>query len=84
MMPFDASRIREFRKTVGMTQQTLGDILNVPQSTVARWETSRISPNAEHIGLMCDLGRVQSIGPDFFFPGYSRLDLPRNQSERGG
>ena len=83
-MPFDGSRIRVFRKTVGITQQNLGDILDVPQSTVARWETGRISPNAEHIGLLCDLGRVQSIGPDFFFPAYSRLDLPGNLTERGG
>ena len=83
-MPFDESRIREFRKSVGMTQQKLGKILDVPQSTIARWETGRISPNAEHIGLMCDLGRVQSVEPGFFFPGYSRLDLPGNLTEKGG
>lgn len=73
-MPFDWLRIREFRQAVGMTQQQFGEILAVPQSTIARWETGRISPNAQHIGLMCDLGRVQSIEPDFFFPAYSRLD----------
>lgn len=73
-MPFDWLRIREFRQAVGMTQQQLGDVLAVPQSTVARWETGRISPNAQHIGLMCDLGRVRSIEPDFFFPAFSRLD----------
>ena len=78
-MPFDWLRIREFRQAVGMTQQQLGDILAVPQSTVARWETGRISPNAQHIGLMCDLGRVRSIDPDFFFPAYSRLN-PSNNS----
>ena len=72
-MPFDCLRIKEFRRAVGMTQQRLGDILQVPQSTVARWETGKIMPNAQHIGLMCDLGRVQSIDPDFFFPAFSRL-----------
>lgn len=73
-MPFDWLRIREFRQAVGMTQQQLGEILAVPQSTIARWETGRISPNAQHIGLMCDLGRVRSIEPEFFFPAFSRLD----------
>ncbi len=80
-MPFDWLRIRQFRKSVGITQQQLGDILEVPQSTIARWETGRIAPNALHIGLMCDLGRVQSIEPDFFFPAYSRFD-PDEQSHR--
>lgn len=78
-MPFDWLRIREFRQAVGMTQQQFGEILAVPQSTIARWETGRISPNAKHIGLMCDLGRVRSIEPDFFFPAYSRLN-PVNKS----
>ena len=80
-MPFDWLQIRQFRRAVGMTQQQLADILAVPQSTIARWETGRISPNAQHIGLMCDLGRVQSIEPDFFFPAYSRLD-PMDNSLR--
>lgn len=73
-MPFDWLRIREFRQAVGMTQHQFGEILAVPQSTIARWETGRISPNAKHIGLMCDLGRVRSIEPEFFFPAFSRLD----------
>ncbi len=77
-MPFDWLRIREFRQSVGMTQQQFGEILAVPQSTVARWETGKISPNAHHIGLMCDLGRVRSIEPEFFFPPFSRLDPVNN------
>jgi transcriptional regulator with XRE-family HTH domain len=72
-MPFKIEKIREFRLRVGLTQSALGKVLQVPQSTVARWETGFSVPSAEHIGLMCDFGYVQGIRPDFFFPNYSEL-----------
>ena len=75
-MPFATSKIREFRQRVGLTQAGLGAVLQVPQSTVARWETGYSVPSAEHIGLMCDFGYVQGIRPDFFFPNHSPLPIP--------
>jgi transcriptional regulator with XRE-family HTH domain len=72
-MPFSSSKIREFRHQVGLTQAQLGRVLQVPQCTVARWETGFSVPSAEHIGLMCDFGYVKGIRPDFFFPNYSVL-----------
>ena len=72
-MPFTSSKIREFRQKVGLTQVALGGVLQVPQCTVARWETGFSVPSAEHIGLMCDFGYVQGICPDFFFPNFSTL-----------
>jgi transcriptional regulator with XRE-family HTH domain len=72
-MPFNTAKIREFRLQVGVTQEALGRVLGVPQSTVARWETGFSVPSAEHIGLMCDFGYVQGIRPDFFFPNHSEL-----------
>lgn len=73
-MPFKPEKIREFRLRVGLTQEVLGRVLQIPQSTVARWETGFSVPSAEHIGLMCDFGYVQGIRPDFFFPNFSELD----------
>jgi transcriptional regulator with XRE-family HTH domain len=72
-MPFATQKIREFRHQVNLTQAALGEVLNVPQCTVARWETGFSVPSAEHIGLMCDFGYVKGIRPDFFFPNFSKL-----------
>jgi len=72
-MPFAAGKIREFRQKVGLTQVGLAAVLQVPQCTVARWETGFSVPSAEHIGLMCDLGYVKGVRPDFFFPNFNPL-----------
>jgi transcriptional regulator with XRE-family HTH domain len=74
-MPFAASKIREFRRKVGLTQTSLGTVLGVPQCTVGRWETGFSVPSAEHIGLMCDFGYVQGIRPDFFFPNFNPIPV---------
>jgi transcriptional regulator with XRE-family HTH domain len=83
-MPFKTSKIRDFRKKLGLTQVQLGLILQVPQSTVARWETGFSVPTAEHVGLMCDFGYVKGVRPDFFFPNYSELpERPAKTLKKG-
>lgn len=74
-MPFDANQIKVFRKQLGLSQAELGKVLGVPQSTVGRWEAGITYPNAQHIGLMCDLGYAKGIRPSFFFPNYNRIQL---------
>lgn len=81
-MPFKIEKIRQFRLRVGLTQAALGKVLEVPQSTVARWETGFSVPTAEHIGLMCDFGYVKGVRPEFFFPNYSELDSKPEKEER--
>ena len=71
-MPFDFQQIKEFRRCLGLTQTQLAKELQVPQCTIARWETGKTAPNASHIGEMCDFGRVAGIEPSFFFPAFSR------------
>jgi transcriptional regulator with XRE-family HTH domain len=84
-MPFAAHKIREFRQYLGLTQVDLGKVLQVPQCTVARWETGFSVPSAAHIGLMCDLGHVKGIRPDFFFPNFSELaDNPERERSNHG
>lgn len=78
-MPFNPDRIREFRRRIDLTQAELGRVLQVPQSTVARWETGFSVPSAEHIGLMCDFGYVAGIRPDFFFPNFSELKIKTSE-----
>jgi transcriptional regulator with XRE-family HTH domain len=81
-MPYKTEKIREFRHKLGMTQAELGRVLQVPQSTVARWETGFSVPSAEHIGLMCDFGFVHGISPEFFFTNYSELKPKPERKER--
>jgi predicted transcriptional regulator len=71
-MPFDCQQIKAFRRRLGFTQTQLAEKLEVPQCTIARWESGKVAPNAWHIGEMCDFGRVADIDPGFFFPSYSR------------
>ncbi|MGA1197401.1 MAG: helix-turn-helix domain-containing protein [Candidatus Latescibacterota bacterium] len=80
-MPFDYVRIREFRKRLGFTQVALAERLGVPQPTVARWESGQVSPCADYIGAMCDLGRVKGIDPSFFFPAFSRYDPQQDRDK---
>ena len=58
-MPFDYQQIKEFPRAFGLTQTQLAKKLQVPQCTIARWETGKTAPNASHIGEMCDFGRVR-------------------------
>lgn len=84
-MPYKTDKIREFRLKLGMTQSELGRVLQVPQPTVARWETGFSVPSAKHIGLMCDLGYVHGISPDFFFTNFSELKTkPENGKRKKG
>lgn len=43
------SLVREARRRAAITQVELGSRLGVPQSTVARWETGRISPSFDNV-----------------------------------
>lgn len=47
---FDGTRVKEMRKRLKMTQVQLAEEMNVPQSTVARWETAGI-----------DFARIETI-----------------------
>lgn len=83
-MPFAPQKVKDFRRKVGLTQMELAGVLQVPQCTVARWETGFSVPSAEHIGLMCDFGYVKGVRPDFFFPNYSELQITNDDRRKHG
>ncbi|HIG18138.1 MAG TPA: XRE family transcriptional regulator [Candidatus Handelsmanbacteria bacterium] len=72
-MPFDYTRLKVFRRQVHLTQVELAGRLQVPQSTIARWESGAVTPTARHLGTLCDLGRVADIDPGFFFPSFNHF-----------
>ncbi len=46
-------RLRKFRKQKGLSQENLATIINKNSSTIARYETGKLVPDAEDIFLMC-------------------------------
>ena len=48
------NNLKETRKIKGLSQKKLAKAINKNVSTIARFESGRLSPNAEEISLMCD------------------------------
>lgn len=44
-----ATRIREARRAVGLTQRELADLVGVASNTVWAWEAGRVRPTHEHL-----------------------------------
>jgi transcriptional regulator with XRE-family HTH domain len=51
-------RIKELRKSRGMTQQILAEKLNLSRSQISNLEKNRRSLNLEQLDLLCDLFKV--------------------------
>lgn len=60
MPPFERDTIRDLRESLELSQREFAARLEVPQSTVNRWETGRSSPTAHYLGMMADLARRHS------------------------
>ena len=54
------SRIRELRKERKMSQRELAEKLNVSQQTIGAWETERIVPGADTLGIIANYFDVTS------------------------
>lgn len=46
--------IRKFRRARGLSQENLATAINKTPATIARYENGEITPNAEHIHLICN------------------------------
>jgi len=51
-MSIFASRLREARRTAGLTQEELSFALDVTKSTVSSWETGRETPSFRYLELL--------------------------------
>lgn len=68
--------LREFRRSQGLTQQALGDLLGVTQSTVAGWESRRRSL------AVADVSRLGELGADVMeLVQWSSVDLTPDSQE---
>ena len=54
-------KILKLRKTHGLSQEQLGELINVTRQTISNWELNETSPNPEQLKL---LSKVFNIGTD--------------------
>ena len=56
-------QIKRIRKTLGLTQQAMADIIGCRQHTVARWETEEMEPRGANLKALRELAeKVHRIG----------------------
>lgn len=48
------SRLKEARKQAGYSQRATANIVNIPYSTIANYETGRTQPDIENLGKLAD------------------------------
>lgn len=73
------NRINELRKSNGFSQQKLAEILNVHQTAISQWETSRTTPDIELASKMAQIFGVSLeylLGKD---ETYSEPSSPRRE-----
>lgn len=61
------SRLKELRNKNGLSQKALADLVFVSQQTVAKWETSKSTPNPDMIIKLSEIFHVPAgylIGAD--------------------
>lgn len=49
------NRIREIRKSKGISQQKLAEALHVNQTAISQWETGKTSPNIDTAGELANI-----------------------------
>lgn len=48
------SKIKKAREDTGFTQREVAKEVNLPQSTIAKYETGKLEPNLETLGILAD------------------------------
>jgi transcriptional regulator with XRE-family HTH domain len=53
-----ASRIKKARQEAGYTQQQVSNITGIPQSTITKYETGKLEPDIEKLGILAQFYNV--------------------------
>nr|WP_282917402.1 helix-turn-helix transcriptional regulator [Streptococcus canis] len=72
---FSGDQLKAARLAKGMSQEALGQILNVNKMTISNWEKGKNTPNQKHYDSLLSLFKVKA---DYFRPEH-RLLVPFNQ-----
>lgn len=55
-----ASRLKKARQDTGFTQREVAKETGIPQSTIAKYETQRLEPSIETLGILTDFYQVDA------------------------
>ena len=58
------THLKSARKSIGMTQEKLAEILDVQPASVSRWESGKFMPSEKQIPLICKALKKEA---SFFF-----------------
>lgn len=48
-------KIKQARKEIGYTQEQVSDLSGISQSNLAKYETGKLEPDLEKLGILADL-----------------------------
>ena len=54
------SKIKKAREDTGFTQREVAEEVNLPQSTIAKYETGKLEPSLETLGKLADFYGVSA------------------------
>ena len=73
------NRIRELRKTRGMTMKQLGEVVGLAESTISQYETGKRQPDNE---TLLKLGELFEVTVDYLLGAAQKETAPTPKSER--
>ncbi len=73
-----SEKLQEFRKSKGLTQEQLADILYVSRTAVSKWESGRGYPN---IDSLKEISKFFSVSVDELLSGEKLLSLAENENK---
>ena len=53
-------RIAELRKQAGLSQEQMGNALNISRQAISKWESGQANPDVSYIEPMCELFGVSA------------------------
>ena len=68
-------RIQSYRKSAGLSQEALGEQLQVSRQAVSKWESDTTVPELESLISMSRMFQVQKLVPESLVDTYLLLSL---------
>ena len=75
---FDGKRLRELRTSMGLTQQQLGDMVNVTKVSICCYEKNNRTPNIE---TLLDLANALNTNPNYLLGSEAKVSVKEDGEE---
>ena len=84
MANFFPENLKRLREHKGLSQNKLGELVGVNQTTIARWENREISPSIDNIETLCsvlDVDLPKLLGSELNFDNAEYIDIHSNVTQ---